>query len=438
MSYGLGQAQPISRYADLDRGPRRVVVVFVVALTLFIGGLVAWMNIAELDISVNATGSVVPSSKVQQIQSLEGGIVREIAVHVGQEVKEGDLLLRLEDMAFNSELGELKHNYWGQLAALARLDAEMNERDPVFSREVMSNAPEIVSRERQLWISRKKERRAMLDAARGQIDQRRQELAETRSRVASLKASVSIAEEQMTIEKQLFDTGAGSRADFLRAKQEVTRTRGELSSASINVSRLNASVREAQARRAEIETRFKSEVNQLRSQYSTETAAMTEAMSGKKDKVTRRDLFAPMDGVVNRLLVSTVGGVAKAGETIMEIVPVDDNLMIAAKVDPKDIAFIRPGQDAQVRITAYDSSIYGALKGKVERIGVDAVLDEKKNAYFEVYLKTDSGYTAANGQQLRISPGMMTETSISTGERTLLEYLLKPIVKTFNVALTER
>lgn len=431
-------SSPFGLPQDLDKGPRKAVIILLLAIALLVSSLVVWMNFATLDISVTARGMVIPSSRLQEIQSLEGGIIKEIAVTEGQQVKQGDLLIRLESLSYNSELGEVYQKYWGQRATIARLDAEINGSQPSFSKDLLEHAPDIVEHEKALWRSRQSTQASAIDAAQGQTDQRRQELAQTREKIRNLESAVEIAKEKFAIERDLYDAGAGSRSEYLSAKQEFTRLKGELNAARINVSRLNAAVRESVAMRKELESKHRTELNRQRSELSTSLAALNEILSSKRDKVERRELRAPRDGIVNRLLITTVGGVARPGETIMELVPLDDRLLVTARVNPKDIAFIRTGQTAQIRVTAFDPSIYGALPGKVIHIGADAIVDKKNNAYFEVHLETERGYRGINQKRIRISPGMTTESSIHTGQRTLMEYLLKPIVKTLDHSLTER
>ena len=428
----------ISQYPDLIQGPRRVVAIMVGSMALFLLVGIVWMNFASLAVSVNAPGNVIPSSRIQQVQSLEGGIVQEIAVSEGQQVARGDLLVRLGELEYTSDLGEAQQNYWGYLASITRLDAEIDGRPLSFPEEVVKSVPILVERERELFASRARERDAALDGALRQVDQRRQELAEIESNIRSLEKNLRLSEERLGIERALFENGAGSRSDFLSASKEFELNEGELRSARISVVRLNASINEARAKVKEIESRFVAEASQQRSDLQTKLAALNEVLSGKRDRVERREIRAQMDGIINRLLISTVGGVAKSGESIMEIVPIEDRLLVTARINPKDIAFIHSGQSAKIRVSAFDSSIYGALTGTVARVGADTILDEKKQPYFEVQLETERNYVGSPEAKLRITPGMTTDISINTGERTLMEYLLKPIFKTFDTALTER
>ncbi len=429
-------------HADFDRGPRLAALALVGCLSAFLVLALVWMSIAKLDISVHAMGQVTPSSKVQLIQSLEGGIVREISVQEGQSVKKNDLLAYVENLQYSAEQGEDQHQLWAAQAAITRLDAELAGRTPDFAPELEAKVPDLVAKERSLWLTREKERNDALETAQRQLAQRQQELVEAKARIVSFDSLLASSRESLAMEEKLTAQGAGARADFLRAQQEVTRVEGDLEAARTSVPRLEAAIAEGRSRVAEVLSHARAESSRERSKLAAEAATLTAKLTGSNDRVARRELRSPMDGVVNRLLINTVGGVAKAGETIMELVPVQDTLLVTARVKPSDIAFIRPGQDAIIGITAYDSSIFGRLDGKVLRVGADAIADTKPQSelplYFEVVLETDRNYLGKPEERLVISSGMAADASIHTGKRTLMEYMLKPVIKTFDKALRER
>ncbi len=431
--------EALSAYVDLDRGPRRAAMALVAVVGALLVFLFVWMTLSKLEISVEAPGKVVPSRRVQQIQSLEGGIVRELHVREGMQIRKGDLLMTLENKQFDASLGESQESYWGQRAALARLQAEITGGQPEFAKELVEHAPEQVKREKQLWQSRRTELEAMLAGVQRQIDQRRQELGETHGRIRSLRQSLTIAQEQFDIEEKLLAKGAGTRGQQLQAQQEVTRIQGDLRAAELAIPRLESAIREAEARLAEARAKFIAQASAERNDLQVKTAVLSQKMSGDEDKVTRRALRSPIDGVVNRLMLTTEGGVAKPGETLMEVIPVDDQLLITVQVKPKDIAFLRPDQKAKVRVSAYDFSVYGSLDARVARVGADAVLDPKQeNLFFEVQLVADRNYLGKPEEHLRILPGMTVEARVTTGERSILEYLFKPVTKVLSGALQER
>ncbi len=428
----------LSRHPDLNRGPRKTALVLIGLIFAFLVIITIWMNVAALDISVRATGAVIPSSRIQQVQSLEGGIVRELLVQEGQQVKQGQLLAKLDSVDYDAALRERLQNYWGMLATLTRLDAEMQGHEPVFPADVVEQAPELVEREKALWASRRNAREAAVATADDVIRQREKQLAEARSQLASLRERKQITFAQLEIERGLYEQDAGSRAEYLSAQSEDARMQGEIDTTRLTIARLEAAVREARASKKQVEAEFLAEVGQQYSELKTKVEALKETLPSSQDKLLRRNLRSPADGIVNRLLVTTIGGVVKPGESLMEIVPVSGSLLISIRVKPADIGFIRPGQPAKIRVSAYDSSVFGSLDGEVVRVGADTVFDEKKQPYFEVQLKAKRNYLESGDQRLPITPGMAVDVSIRTGERTVMEYLLKPIVKNFQTALQER
>lgn len=424
---------------DLDRGPRLAVLTLVGALGVFLLLAVLWMSFAELDISVQASGQVIPSARVQQVQSLEGGILRQLAVREGEQVKRGQLLAYVENLQYDAELGKDQRELLSLQAASARLAAELAERPPVFPPELQTQAADQVARQRELWAERRRQRDDALEATQRLMAQRAAERGEVEARIASLERLLVTARETLAMEEGLYKQGAGAYADLLRARQEVERLEGELSTQRAALVRLQAAIEEARARSAQIRSTYRAEASREYSEVEAKLASLSALMTASADRVSRRALHAPVDGVVNRLLVHTLGGVVRPGETLMELVPLEDTLLIAVKVKPADIAFVRVGQDAHVRITAYDASIFGKLKAKVVRVGADALRDERTDqSYFEVVLQTERNYLGRPEERLTINPGMAADVSIQTGKRTVLDYLLKPVMKTFDKALRER
>lgn len=433
------QLEPLSSHHDYDRGPHKAVQYLVGVTALFFVLLLAWMSFAKLDISVNAIGAVVPSSRIQQIQSMEGGILQSIAAHEGSHVKKGDLLATVQNLQFNAELGESQQTYWGAQAALVRLQAEAQNRPPVFPAELEASAPELVREQRTLWQSRRQERENTLDTLSKQLAQRQQELAEAKAKHQALNDAIGPAREALAIEEKLAAAGAGARADLLSAQQRYTAQKGEQETTRIAIGRIQSAVQEAQARLVETKSRFATETSKEKNEVELRAATVNQQLTSRNDKVARRDLHASMDGTVNRVLLNTVGGVVKAGETIMEVVPAEDKLLIAARVKPTDIAFIKIGQPAKIRISAYDSSIFGTLAGTVVRVGADAIVDnERKESYFEVFLEAERNFLGLPEERLTISPGMGADASIKTGKRTMMDYMLKPVIKTLDKPLRER
>lgn len=424
---------------DLDRGPRLAVRTLVGALGVFLLLALVWMSFAKLDISVQAGGQVIPSARVQQVQSLEGGILRQLAVREGQQVRRGELLAYVENLQYDAELGKDQREILTLQAAGGRLAAELADQPPVFAPELQAQAADQVARQRQLWAERRRQRDDALETTQRLIVQRTAERGEVEVRIASVERLLVTARETLAMEEALHKAGAGAYADMLRARQEVERLTGELESQRAALVRLQAAIEEARARNAQIRSTYRAEASREYSEVEAKLASLRALMMASADRVQRRALHAPVDGVVNRLLIHTLGGVVRPGETLMELVPQEDTLLIAVKVKPADIAFVRVGQEAHVRITAYDASVFGKIKAKVVRVGADALIDERTDqSYFEVVLQTERNYVGRPEERLTINPGMAADVSIQTGQRTVLEYLLKPVVKTFDKALRER
>ncbi|OGA99404.1 MAG: secretion protein HlyD [Burkholderiales bacterium RIFCSPHIGHO2_12_FULL_69_20] len=436
---GTVEVRPLpAPHPDPDRGPRRTVAAMVVVVALFITTALVWATVAELDVAVQARGAVIPPSRLQEVQSLEGGIVEQMLVAPGQTVKKGQLLARLDTAQYTATLGESRQQQLAALAGRARLDALMSGRAPVFEDAWRQEAPELIAKETQLWRDGLREYQSNSAVAREGVVRRRGELAEAQARITQLQAAVTVGEQSFAIEERLFKEGAGARADYLSAQQKLMGQKAELDGLRQSLPRLQAGLAEAQATAAEADARARSQWGGLRSEYETRAAALASTLTGQQDRVTRREVLSPVDGVVNRVLVPTIGGVVAPAKAILEIVPEEATLLMNARIKPSDIGFIRAGQQAHVRVLAYDASTYGKLEAKVERVGADAVVDEKGEPYFEVQLSAARGQLLLHGKPLPITPGMPVDIGILTGQRSVMQYLLKPVLRSVQGALQER
>ncbi len=432
-------ARPLTApHHDPDRGPRRTVAVMVGVIVLFLVVAVAWAILAELDVAVAARGAVVPPSRLQEVQSLEGGIVQQMLVVPGQAVKKGQVLARLDTAQYNADLGESRQQRLGALAGRARVEALLSGTAPRFEEAWRRDAPELVQKETQLWRDALREYQSNGQVAREAVLRKRGEIAEARARIQALQAAVAVGEESFAIEERLFKQGAGARADYLSAQQRLMSQKSELDALQQSLPRLAAGLSEAQAASTETDARSRSQWGTQRSEFETKAATLASTLAGREDRVARREVVSPMDGVVNRVLVSTVGGIAAPGKPILEVVPDESTLRMNVRVIPADIGFIRAGQKANVRVLAYDSSSYGQMEATVERVGADAVVDEKGEPYFEVQLAAARDQLKANGKALPITAGMPVDVGILTGRRSVMQYLLKPVLRGVQRALQER
>ena len=414
------------------RGARIVVWLSLGAVTI----LILWAAFAVLDEVTRGEGKVIPSRQIQILQSLDGGIVSEILVKEGQSVKVGDLLLKVDPTRMVSSLRENRSQYLSLLAKAARLKALADGARFIPPPEVTKEAPEIVDQERMLYESRRAELDATMGVSRQQASQRSQELISAKARREQAAQSFSLTARELEMTRPLTKTGAVSDVELLRLERDVARYRGERDSANSDIPRLESSVLEAARKMQEVDLTFRNIARSELSEANAKLSALSEGSTALEDRVNQTEVRSPVNGTVKQLKVNTVGGVVQPGKDVIELVPSDDALLLEARVLPKDIAFLHPGQKAMVKFTAYDFSVYGGLDGTLEHIGADSVVDEKGNAYFLVRVRTLS--TTIGAQKFPIIPGMVAEVDILTGKKSVLSYLLKPILRAKAKAMTER
>ncbi|TXH88781.1 MAG: HlyD family type I secretion periplasmic adaptor subunit [Rhodoferax sp.] len=418
-----------------EGSPRGVRLTVWFSFLALITGLV-WAAFAELDEVTRGEGKVIPSRQIQVLQSLDGGIVSEILVKEGQAVKAGELLLRVDSTRMVSSLRENRVQYLALLAKAARLKALSDGGRFAPPEEALREAPDIVTQERLLYESRRSELDATLAVARQQSSQRAQELIAAKARREQASQSYTLTARELELTRPLVKTGAVSDVELLRLERDLARYRGERDSANTDIPRLESSVIEANRRAQELELTFRNAARTELSETNAKLNTLSEGSTALEDRVNQTEIRSPLNGTVKQLKVNTVGGVVQPGKDVIELVPADDALLLEARIQPKDIAFLRPGQPALIKFTAYDYSIYGGLEATLEHISADSVLDEKGNAYYLVRLRTAS--TSIGPQRLPIIPGMIAEVDILTGKKSVLAYLLKPISRAKARALTER
>ncbi len=405
------------------------------AAVLIVALLLLWASLAKVDEVTRGDAKVIPSKQLQLVQSFDGGVVSEILVREGQVVERDQLLLKIDETRATSGVRESAAQGFALRARQARLRALAEGSS--FTPPAASSAEEkrIVDEERMLYSTRLSELNTMLAINSQQLQQRQQELSEMRSRKGSAERSLDINQQELAKTKPLLASGAVSEVDILRLDREVSRSRGESEQAGAQIARVQAAIGEAQRKIQETELTFRNEARRDMADVMGKLNALTEGAVALTDRVDKSQIKSPVRGRVQRLLANTVGGVVQPGKDIVEIVPLDDQLVLEAKVQPRDIAFIHPKQAATVKFTAYDFSIYGGLEAEVENISPDTVVDERGNAFYLVRVRT----TRSNfSEKLPIIPGMTAEVDILTGNKTVMSYLLKPVLKTKAYALRER
>jgi membrane fusion protein, adhesin transport system len=394
-----------------------------------------YASVAQVDEVTKGEGRVIPSQQLQVLQSLDGGIVSKIAVHEGEVVDAGQLLLQIDSTRFESSVREGQAQYYALLAKAARLRALSEGKPFVPPEEAVKADPATVDQERQLYESKVSELNAQVSISKDQLTQRQQELSEARAKRDQAARAYELSAKELAVTKPLLSAGAVSEVDLLRLERDVARFKGDRDMAAAQIARSQAAIGEAKRKIQEVELNFRNEAGKELADTMAKLNAISENNVGLADRVKHSAIRSPVKGTVKRLLVNTVGGVVQPGKDIVEVVPLDDTLLLEAKVLPKDIAFLRPGERAMVKFTAYDFSIYGGLQATLEQIGADTVTDEKGNTYYMVRVRTDK---PSLGPNLPIIPGMVAEVDIVTGHKSILAYLLKPVLRAKQGALTER
>jgi len=400
--------QPTSEELNFISDSREIVLsdnknwgfVLMYAIAFFMIIALIWASVTVLDEITTAQGKVIPSSQVQVIQNLEGGILSKLYVREGDTVQKGQILLRIDDTRFSSSFNEGEQKYITLLAAIARLRAEASGADQIiFPQLVVSKGQEAIKNEQHLF------------------DKQKSQLA---SSIATLQKSYDLAVEELEITKPLVDEGLMSQLELLRLKRQINELKGDITT---------------------VKDEFRSTQQKDLNEKEAELLALKENLKAAQDRLTRTTIRSPVTGTVNVVHISTVGAVIQPGIDILEIVPTEDNLLIEAKIKPQDIAFIRPKQNAVVKVTAYDYTIYGGLEGKVEHISADTITEEergKEESYYKILVRTQKNYLGSEDKPLYIIPGMTVTVDVMTGKKSVLDYLLKPFLKARQSALRER
>lgn len=398
-----------------------------------------WAATARLDRVTRGEGRVVPSNQLQEVQYLEGGIVKEILVSAGEAVKAGQVLVKLDPTQFNAEFAQNREGYNLLYARVTRLNAIAEGAPLEFPPELERAASGIVKDERSIYTARMEELEASLEVESSKLEQRRQSLEEAKVSYEIAQRTASLAAQELAMLEPLVAKGIEPKIELLRTRQREAAAHGDMQRAEIAAQRSESEVREAENEIIRIKKTFSASVSDELAKAKAEFAEVSGGLPALEDKVARTDVRAPIDGVVNRVLVTTVGGVVQPGETIVEIVPSEDTLLVEARIKPADIGFLRIGQAARVKLSAYDSSVYGALDGRIETISADAIEDETKSErYYLIKVRTDKKALHTKHGELQILAGMAAEVDVLNGKRTVLAYILKPIADVQNKALKDK
>ena len=433
-----GQPLPEVNKALIEDAPRvvRLTIWGIIGFFVFLG---VWANFAVLDEVTKGDGKAIPSSKIQKIQNLEGGIVAELFVKEGQIVEAGAPLIRLDDTRFVSNVGETEADRQAMLLRVERLSAEVDDRPLNFPADVLKAVPRQAASEESLYLSRRQQLHDEIGGLQEQLIQRQQELREFISKQAQYRSGLALQRQEINMSEPLVAQGAVSPVEVLRLKRAEVETRGQLDATTLAIPRAESAIKEVQRKIDETRGKFRSDALTQLNEARTDLNKAQATGKALEDRVSRTLVTSPVRGIVNKLLVNTIGGVIQPGSDLVEIVPLDDTILVEAKIRPQDIAFLHPGQDATVKFTAYDYTIYGGMKAKLEQIGADTITDEdKKTTYYIIKLRTERSHLGTPEKPLLIIPGMVASVDIITGKKTVLSYLLKPIIKARSEALHER
>lgn len=427
-------ANDIGTAMDLQGSRSALPLLTAVTIGLIAAGV--WAHFAIIDEVTRGQGRVIPSSHVQVVQPLEGGIVAAIMIREGQQVEQGAPLVRLDDTNFSSSHGELKQKRMALLARRARLIAETSGTEPSF--DIPGLDDKVAAPERALFEARKAALDQELTVTRQQLAQRKPELAEAKTKLEEMRETIVFTQKELKLADDLQRKGAFPEMQVLRLARQERSERRDINVLVAALPRIKAAIRETESKIEALQTSFHSGASEALAETLASLAVTEEALKATQDRVRRSILRSPTRGIVNKLNVTSIGAVVRPGESVAEIVPIEDNLLVEARVRPQDVAFIRPGQPASIKVTAYDYTVYGDLPGTVERIGADTIMDEEKKPYYRVILKTPRTHIGPAEEPLPIMPGMVVSADIQTGKKSVLDYLTRPIQSVRHEAFRER
>lgn len=406
--------------------------------TVFLVIALVWANLATVDEVAHAEGRVIPSSQLQVVQNLEGGILLEIPVREGERVARDQILMRLDATRFVSSFDESRLNATALHALVGRLEAEISGKPFVVPDSMSQGQAALVENERRLYEARQQELQSSLDILGQQLTQQQQGLAELIAREQKLSLNAALAKQELDITEPLVDTGAVSRVELLRLQRAVNESVGELDVIRQAIPKAEALIAEAEDKIAERRQQFVRQAQAELNEAETQLSRISISNIALEDRVRRTDVRSPVEGTVKQILVTTIGAVVQPGMDLVEIVPSNDSLLIEARIRPADIAFIHPGQTATVKLTAYDFAIYGGLDAVLELISADTIIDERGEHFFKIHVRTNKNHLGGDANALPIIPGMIATVDIMTGEKTVMDYILKPLKRAQAAALSER
>jgi adhesin transport system membrane fusion protein len=424
-----------------ERPPRSaslIVLIVIAMLTSF----AVWASQTQIDEIARGNGRVIPATRTQTIQATEAGVVKEIAVQIGQVVKQGQLIIRLDDTTTASDLGEVEARARALKARAARLEIEEAgswDEEYTCPADVAETAPGICENEERLLSARRAGFRNTQGVLEQRLLQRQKELDEANANLERLRGSLEISTRELKLIEPMAERRLVAETELIRTQRAVNDATGEINALNEMIPRLQGAISEAELQLKELELQFRQEALTQKTDVLAELSVLEESARGELTRVSRTDIRSPVDGVINTMEINTIGSFVQPGAVVAEVVPTSEELLVEARISPRDVAFVVPGQKALVKITAFDFSIYGGLEGEVVNVSSDSIVDQKTGEpYFEVRVKTESAQLKKDADVFNITPGMICSVDIMTGRKTILHYLLKPINKARQEAFTER
>lgn len=427
----LGQASILE-----EGGPPRALTHLMMVASAFVIGFVIWASNTEMQEITSAPGQVMPAGSIHAVQHLEGGIIAAILAEEGAVVEAGQPLIRLQPVAARSELDRMRTRRAALLLEAERLRAFAGGHAADFS--AGAGYPGLVADQRAILETQVAAMESQAAVLNAQIDRRRAELKALGDHAKSLEGQVAVVGKQLDMRRELLAKGLASRLTFLETKRALIRLQGELATVTANRTAASESLSEAKHKLVELKATLKNDALGAIGRVSAELAQLTALIAKLKDRASRLVITAPVRGVVKELRAATVGAVVAPGETLMEIVPMDDEMVVEGRILPRDIGHVKVGQEVSVKVSTYEYTRYGDLTGHVRKISASTFQDRNQEPYYKAVVVLDRNYVGDDPGQNPIFPGMVVQADIKTGAKTLLEYLLRPVYRSLDRAFSER
>lgn len=411
---------------------------FLWILLLTVAVFIVWADHTMIDEVVKGEGKIVPSSQIKSIQNLEGGIVKEILIKEGDLVKKGQALLKMQDIYFSSTFEKNRLKYDELYAKTVRLRAEAFGTAFLMPTDIDAEQNVLIEKERSLFESNREQLTKSLAIQKAQVQQRTSELKEAREHYKELEKEMELVQQQIDINEPLVKRRIVPEVDFIKLKRDANKVQQEITKTRHQIETTRSMIEEAKNKIDETSLAFRNRAKEELNGIEAEMQRIKESQTALKDQVSRTLVRSPVDGIVKRLYVTTIGGVVTPGMKMMDVLPTGDSLLVEVKVHPRDIAFLYPDQRAVIKVTAYDFAIYGGLSGNVVRISPDSINEADGKTYYQVWIETDKTFLGTLENPLKLIPGMVVNAEIVTGKKSILDYILKPLLRTKDNAFKER